>query len=182
VLVAIVIGTACTGGAVLRAVGRIFLGLGETPGEEKVAPSEEESEKANRPLWLMLIPVSLLLILALLVGGDNVGRRAVRAAARFIAWDGGASLGHLATPMTVPTAAPPDPFVPWLTIGLSLLIAAHDLSRAQLPRRWIAFSDRYLGPLFKALDGMHDGLVGDYVAWIVIGLALFSLSFAVIGS
>jgi len=33
-------------------------------------------------------------------------------------------------------------------------------------------------PLFAALDWLHSGLVGDYVAWIVAGLALFALAFA----
>ncbi|MGH8227911.1 MAG: hypothetical protein ACREU3_08435 [Steroidobacteraceae bacterium] len=77
----------------------------------------------------------------------------------------------------MPPVASPYPFVPWLTIGLAILIAAHDLSRAWLPRRWVALNDRYVGPIFGALDRLHDGLVGDYVAWIIVGLAFFSLSF-----
>src|SRR5579883_2197284 len=180
-LPAIVLGTACTGGAVLRAAGRIFLGWGERSGEEERGPSEEETEKSGRPLWLMMLPVAVLLALALASGTDGASRFAVAAAARFIAWDGGASLGHLAAPPAVPDVPPSHPFIPWLTIGLTLMIAAHDLGRSRLPRLWLALSDRALAPLFVVVDRLHNGLVGDYVAWIAVGLALFSLSFAAIG-
>lgn len=181
VTAAIILGTACTGAAVLRAAGRIFLGWGAQPGAEQQGPSEEESETANRPLWLMIIPVGLLLLLALLTGLDPATRFAARAAARFIAWDGGASLGKLASPAFVPPTPPPHPFVPWLTIGLAILIAGHDLARARLPEIWLAVSDRAIRPLFVVIDRLHNGVVGDYVAWIVVGLALFSLAFAAIG-
>jgi hypothetical protein len=32
-------------------------------------------------------------------------------------------------------------------------------------------------PLFVVIDGLPDGVVGAYVAWIVVGLALLSTSF-----
>ncbi len=63
---AFIAGTALTGAAVLRATGRIFLNLGPDPGEEADAPSQQEQEKADRPFWLMMIPISLLLAGALL--------------------------------------------------------------------------------------------------------------------
>ncbi|HWG78435.1 MAG TPA: proton-conducting transporter membrane subunit [Stellaceae bacterium] len=177
----IILGTACTGAAVLRVAGRVFLGWGEMPGEEERAPSEKEAEQANRPLWLMMMPLSLLLLLALIAGMGDTAGLAASAAAHFIAWDGGASLGQLATPQVPPAEAAPHPFVPWLTVGLAILIAGHDLSRARLPRLWLALSDRLLTPLSVVIERLHNGLVGDYVAWIVVGLALLSLSFLAIG-
>ena len=71
--------------------------------------------------------------------------------------------------------------MPWLTIGAALLIAAHNLARDKLPRLWLAASDRLVNPLLFVADRLHDGLVGDYVAWIIAGLALFALSFALTG-
>ncbi len=49
-------------------------------------------------------------------------------------------------PPVVPRTAAPHPFLPWLTIGLSILIAGHDLARARLPKRWLAVSDRLVAP------------------------------------
>jgi multicomponent Na+:H+ antiporter subunit D len=181
IVLPIILGTACTGAAVLRVAGRVFLGWGEMPGEEERAPSEKEAEKANRPLWLMMIPLSLLLLVAVIAGIGDAGGRAAHAAARFIAWDGGASLGQLPTPHSPPTEPMHHGFVPWLTMGLALLIAGHDLTRARLPRLWLGVSDRALAPLFVVIDRLHNGVVGDYVAWIVVGLALLSLGFVAIG-
>ena len=179
ILIAVVLGSACTGGAVLRAAGRIFLGLGEMGGEEAGGPSETESEKPERPLWLMMLPVTILLVIALGGGLLHSGAVTLNAAVRFLDWDGVASLGRLgpAPHMTTPSYA--HPFAPWLTLGLSVLIAAYDLGRARMPRRWRRVSTRLLsGPVFAAIDRTHNGVIGDYVVWILIGLALFSVSSA----
>lgn len=179
-LIALVVGTACTGGAVLRACGRIFLGLGETAGEEARGPSDEESEKPPRPLWLMMIPVTVLLLIAIGAARPPVYAATLRAAARFLAWDGPASIAALRAPAAVAVPSPPHPFVPWLTLGLSILIAGYDLGRGALPRSWRRAGERALsGPLFAAIDRMHDGVIGDYVVWVLIGLAVFSVSSAV---
>ena len=180
VAAALVIGSATTGAAVLRAAGRIFLGWGEVQGEEGQAPTEQESEKAERPLWLMLAPAVLLLGIALFTGTDQASRFALAAAARFTAWDAGASLGALSTPSAIASEPPSHPFLPWLTVGAALLIAAHNLSRDKLPRLWLAASDRLINPLLLVIDRLHSGLIGDYVTWIIAGLALFALSFAAV--
>ena len=56
-----------TGGAVLRVTGRVFLGLGREPGMEKDGPTEKDVEKADRPLWLMLLPAVVLICVAFAV-------------------------------------------------------------------------------------------------------------------
>ncbi len=99
---AIVAAAALTGAAVLRASGRIFLGLGPTPGEEERSPTEEEQESADRPLWLMLAPCALLLALALLPG-SAAGAFAGRAVHGFMHPDNAAILG------VGPPAAPGAP-------------------------------------------------------------------------
>ncbi len=68
----VMFGAACTGGAVLRVTGRVFLGFGPVPGDEGQGPTDEEQEKADRPLWLMMLPTSLLLALSL--PGAEAGR------------------------------------------------------------------------------------------------------------
>jgi len=179
ILIAVVLGTACTGGAVLRGAGRIFLGLGEIAGEEARGPSEDESEKPARPLWLMMLPVIVLLIIAIGAGLPHADETMLGAAARFLAWDRIASIGPIGPATAAAVPAPSHPFVPWLTLGLAILIAAHELGHAWLPRSWSRTSRRVLsGPVFTAIDRAHDGVVGDYVVWILIGLALFSVSSA----
>ena len=160
------IGAALTGAAVLRATGRIFLGLGPVPGEEKRAPSEREQAEADRPLWLMLLPAALLLLLAL-SGGAAARPFALRAAAEFM---------HATAPLR--HIAPPHHFLPWLGPGLALLIAAFNLSRRHLPRWLVAGNDRLTGPPLRFLQALHSGLVGDYVTWVVVGLAVFAAVFA----
>ena len=65
----LLIGSALTGATVLRATGRIFLGLGSAPNpEERASPSDDEQEQSSRPLWLMMAPIIVLLTLCLLPG------------------------------------------------------------------------------------------------------------------
>ena len=180
VLAAVFIGSACTGGAVLRAAGRIYLGLGPRPGEEDSAPTEEEQEKADRPLWLMMAPTLLLLALSLPAAGA-AGRFAGQAAHQWMHPD---TLAILGLP---PTADPPSPmfaipadaaWLPWLSVAAALGIAAFALGRGALPARLVGSVDAVSGPAVQWLERLHSGVVGDYVSWVALGLALFGLSFA----
>jgi multicomponent Na+:H+ antiporter subunit D len=180
-IVAVLVAGACTGGAVLRVTGRVFLGLGEVPGEEKRAPTETEQEKADRPLWLMMAPTVLLIVLSL-PGGHQAGDFASRAAAAFMQPDNAAILAGQPTSV-VPVAAqtPGDlvPWLPWLSVALAVLIAGFDLSRRHLPERLVTGVNRGVAPILDALQAVHSGLIGDYVTWLTVGLALFAIVFAV---
>jgi multicomponent Na+:H+ antiporter subunit D len=180
VMFAVTAGAALTGGAVLRVSGRVFAGLGPVPGEEKRSPTDEEREKADRPLWLMMVPTVLLLALAL-PGGQTAGVFAAYASANFMQPDSDAILG-LATWATPPPAVVsplvlPASWSPWISIPLALGIAIVGLMRHSLPRRLMHASDVILAPALHVLRAIHSGLVGDYVAWLVVGLALFALAF-----
>ncbi len=155
---AIVVGAACTGGAVLRVTARVFAGLGAVAGEEERAPTEQEQEKADRPLWLMLTPAAVLLGLSLPAALFS-GPIAAHAAAQFIG--------------TEPAAAGASVrWVPWLSMVLALTIAALDLFRGPA-----AFAvTRLTRPVSALLQAVHSGIVGDYVAWLVVGLALFAFA------
>ncbi len=162
----LVLGTSLTGAAVLRATGRVFAGLGSRPGEEEEAPHENEREPEDRPLWLMLAP-PLVLLGAALVWSEGV-RHAARASARgFLAVAGQAGTA-------VPLPAPPHPFVPWLSLGLGITVAAYDLWRSVLPASAVNAVDRLSAPLFAAMLRLHSGIIGDYVTWITVGLAMFA--------
>ena len=159
---AMIVGSASTGGAVLRAAGRIFLGLGATPGEEERGPTEQEQEQSDRPLWLMLLPCATLLALAL-VGPPLVEQFASRAVGPFTG-----APNPIAT--SAPLTAPRDALA-WITVTLAVVVAGYDLSRQHLPRLATGAAKAAFQPLQRLLEAWHSGLVGDYVAWIVFGLA-----------
>jgi multicomponent Na+:H+ antiporter subunit D len=160
---AIVVGAACTGGAVLRVTGRVFAGLGPVAGEEKRAPTEEEREKANRPLWLMLTPAALLLVLALPFA--QIAAPVLAHAASQVAVGAAASAGRA-----------PVSWVPWLSLGLAVAMAALDLFREQLGRALTGATASLATPVSAALQAVHSGKVADYVAWLVVGVALFAFA------
>ena len=171
---ALVIGTACTGGAVLRVAGRVFAGWGAVPGGEERAPTEAEQEKADRPLWLMLVPVIVLLSLAF-VGAGAARGFAVHAADAILHADPSSPFTKAMTP---PGPPPATAALPWLSIGLTLLVAGFGLFQTALPRAATGFLNRILNPPLRLLEAVHSGLIGDYVAWLAVGLALFTLVFA----
>lgn len=178
--VAMTLGAGLTGGAVLRAAGRVFLGLGPIPGEEEHEPTEPESE-TRRPFWLMFAPCAVLLLGAL-VSGDLVARFVNDAIALFIHPDNAEILNGTAalTNQSAIAPLPPDahPLVPWLGLGLALGLAAWDLSRQHLPS-WLRRSARTaVAPLWEALRRAHDGIIGNYVAWLVAGVAIMALVLA----
>ncbi len=181
-MLGLITGTVCTGGAVLRATGRIFLGWGQFPGEEERSPTEDEQEKADRPLWLMLAPAALLMLLVL-VGAYLEGGFAARAASHFMYPDVGAVLGPAAQPVPLLSAGPqPNPSTsatPWISVLLALAIAVYGLTRRRLPGLLVGGLDRLLGPVLQGLSGLHSGLIGDYVAWMMLGVALFAVAFGV---
>jgi multicomponent Na+:H+ antiporter subunit D len=165
IAVVMMLGGALTGGAVLRAAGRIFLGAGAIAGDEKCAPTEEEQEKSDRPLWLMLAPCAALLLLSL-VATPQVDLFAARAVGPFIGLPPSAATG---APAPLPTS-----LLSWTTVGLAILIAAYDLSRSRLPGALVRATETVLHPMHTILEAWHSGLVSDYVTWIVVGLALMA--------
>lgn len=143
----IILGAACTGGAVLRTSGRVFLGLGPVAGEERYSLTDDEREKADRPLWLMLLPAAALLALSL-IGTRFASGVLSRATVRFMQPDNAMLLdGARPLAATAPAlSAPPIAHTAWVSVALALAIAAFGLFHHKLPQR----ATRYLrlpGPL-----------------------------------
>lgn len=161
----IVLVAAITGAAVLRATGRIYLGLGPDPGDEAEAPSTKDQEKADRPFALMLAPALVLLLLALLPA-RWVEDAAPTAALLF------AGKATSITLSGVPGAA--SPLLPWVSTASAVLLAGWTLGRDRWPPTLARKADAIARPVFQGLDVLHSGLVGDYVAWMMVGLAGFA--------
>lgn len=161
-LAATVGGGALTGGAVLRAAGRIFLGLGSDPGDEAGAPSEEEREKADRPLWLMLAPCCAMLALDAALPPDWIHGMAPGAVAAF-------------SQHTLHGTLSEGPSWPaWASVAGALVLAAFALFRHRLPGVIVRPIHATQSAPTRALEALHSGLIGDYVAWLAVGLALMA--------
>ncbi len=181
VLVPVLVGSALTGAAVLRATGRIFLGWGEAIDEEEAqAPTEEEQEKADRPLWLMMTPVVVLLLPAL-VAMPQVAPFAMHAAAQMTHPETAAILGQPVSIPSVAAAVRPAQapwWLSWSSLAAALLIAGYQLGHQRLPRPAVRALDLVGKAIAGPIETLHSGLVADYVTWLVMGLALFCATFA----
>lgn len=176
-----VVVSAVTGGAVLRAGARVFLGLGVRPDDAVPAGGcpDETSGKDEQPETagpLSRIPDTMLVVpAALLAGALAVGlvpdlhAAAGRAADAFTD-----RAGYAAAVLGTPSAAPvPKPGPHWsaVGVGLGLLSAALACGLA-----WWAVR-RPGGPVEPArwaapLRRLHSGHIGDYVAWALAGTVL----------
>jgi multicomponent Na+:H+ antiporter subunit D len=171
-------GSALTGAAVLRLTGRVFLGLGPEPGEEKQGASQQEDEKP-RPARLLVVPFIVLLLLCLLPQGHALETLASHAAGLLMDHAGYAALvldGRFQPP-TPPEPEPSGPLLGWCGTALAILIAALELNRHRLPRWYRRSADLSVDSLFGLLERIHSGHVGGYVVWMLAGLATFAWSF-----
>ena len=175
----VVLGAACTGGAVLRTSGRVFLALGPVPGEERHSPTEDDKESADRPLWLMMLPTIALMLLSV-VAARFVSDVTSREASRFMHPENAMILdavspGHrAAAALKAPSVAPTG----WLSVALALVIAGFALFHQKLPRS-AATQLRSAAPLWAILRTLHSGDVRQYIIWLAVGLGAFALAFAV---
>jgi len=158
-------GAGSTGGAVLRATGRIFAGLGPVAGIEEQSPTEQEQEKADRSFPFMLV-CAVVPLLAVLATSHRVDGLAERAAVQ---------LGAVAH-----KGAPVSSLLAWSGVAFALLLAGTGLWHPALPRPVLKTAKFLVRPLAASLSYVHSGAVCDYVAWLVVGLALFTAAFALV--
>ena len=175
--------SALTAGAMLRAGARVFLGLGD-PGRPDESSDEAESEtepETDRPHDRTSI-VMWLPAFALLVGGlawgliPGLADAALRAATRFV--DTGAyaaTVLHGAHP-TGAAAVSLSPSTASYLYGAGAVVGALAVGAAGVARLSAVDTAR---PLFAHLRALHSGHVGDYVAWLTAGVAVIGTAFAV---
>jgi multicomponent Na+:H+ antiporter subunit D len=178
-----VLASAITGGAVVRAGARVYFGLGDKlsalPRREPTSETEEEKE-VERPFGRT--PVTMVIaVIVLLAGGlavgilPGIGSGFSHAAARFVSRTGyvSAALAGAAYPRL-----PPGGVAGWTGLGvglgvlsavLAMSFAAVALYAGHLPAAMRALV-RPVAPVLLGLRRLHSGHVGDYVAWLVIGV------------
>jgi multicomponent Na+:H+ antiporter subunit D len=176
-----VVVAALTAAALLRAAGRVFLGLGGPPDRAVDAP-------AGPAHATMLAPAALLLAGALAIGlVPGLAGRVELAAARFAdrpayaaavlegASDPGAGEAEAHPPgyLAGPAAWAALAAVLGLALGLWPLLRR----RPSGPRRAVA---RGWAPALAALRRLHSGHIGDSVTWLVVGMATFGTLLALV--
>ncbi|MFB7511240.1 proton-conducting transporter transmembrane domain-containing protein, partial [Streptomyces broussonetiae] len=188
--------SALTGGAVLRAAARIFAGAGPRPRERYAGPettgSGEEPEirdpQRRIPTPMLAVPTVLLaasLALGLLPGPGVALARAARQFTDRTAYTA-AVLGHPATP------ASPMPDVGWSAEGVLLALASTALAvlfaaaavwgpalRSPLAGRAAALCEGVGRRVVVPLRRLHSGHLGDYVAWLAVGVAVLLVAMSV---
>jgi multicomponent Na+:H+ antiporter subunit D len=143
--------SALTAGAVLRVWLRVFRGAGPAPRPE--AETHEDAEtgiRLSRLPWTMLAPGIVLALAGLTLGllpGEIIGHAVTSSA-------------HLAGPTPSP----------WTLTGV-----AGGLLAVALACGVATVGIRGHMPRAALLHRLHSGHVGDYVAWLVAGVALFGL-------
>ncbi|HSC50182.1 MAG TPA: proton-conducting transporter membrane subunit [Gaiellaceae bacterium] len=171
-----------TGGTLLRAAARIFLGWGDTDDpllSAEPPPAEEEPEVAASrfsPPLLFGPALALLIVGAGVSLTPGLASHATAWAERLVDRP-----SHAAEVLagTLPPPTPPVPlgvgFLPYAyaiaSFVLALGFAAFGLYRRRLPGALRRRAGRALDGPTAVLKGLHSGIVGDYVAWLTFGVA-----------
>ena len=174
--------SALTGGAVLRAAGRIFAGWGKVKGEEKTGATESETPETHGPHertpGVMAIPAATLMGGAILLGLlPGIAERSETEARLFQDWAcyGAAVLEspRACSPPAVNPAVKADPSSGlYSTLG-AIFFAFFALSLHRIPRGPRALMNGIADPLSKGLQRLHSGHVGDYAAWLTLGVTVY---------
>jgi multicomponent Na+:H+ antiporter subunit D len=186
--IAVLIATsALTAGAALRAGGAIFLGLGEggppESTEEETTP-EEEGPPGRTPA-VLFVPAVLLVFAALAIGLVPGLVEAFEGAA--VQFANGSSYAATVlqggnAPPIEPGPAYSAPASAYLYSAISLVgavaVAALMLFGYRVPRTTSSLG-RVAERAVVPMRALHSGHIGDYVAWLVAGVALLGGSFAI---
>jgi multicomponent Na+:H+ antiporter subunit D len=176
------------GAAVLRTAGTVFGGWGE--GEQgfyspRVGDEREpETKRSRRTAVTMLVPAVALLAAGLLFGVlPGLVSETARFAAQFAApafyratMFGAAPAAPAAAALALPDAG--DLALSLGTCALATALAAAAMFRYRLPGLVRTAMRRALQRPVDALRLLHTGVVNDYAAWVVVGLATFGMAFA----
>lgn len=180
---AVIASAVLTGAAVLRFVGRVFLGWGyfekEAVKGAKVKEQPETEESHYRIPLVMFGPAATLMILGLAMGLSRRLLNAVEASAAMfqnrVAYINAVLKGPHFISFQPPTTQPHVSsfvFEGMFAVTLAFLMAVLTLFRDRLFKRPI-FGGRLVESGARYLQQFHSGLVGDYVTWLLVGASVF---------
>ena len=181
VIAVLVLASATTAGAILRATGRVFLGLGPRlpRHQEQLTVLSEQPETLrphSRTPAVMSTPALLLAVGGLLLGLIGPLRHGIAAAATHLT-ERGVYAAHVLGGAAPATHLRPPALGTRATdyaLAAATLVGALTLAAAALRPRWPPRDSRVARGATTAtvaLRRLHSGCVNDYVAWLVVGLA-----------
>ncbi|MFD5461821.1 complex I subunit 5 family protein [Kitasatospora sp. NPDC127059] len=182
-----VIASAVTGAAALRAGLRIFFGTGPAPrtrpDQDETTGEGEEPEirtpQRTLPPVMVVVPAVLIGLAALLGALPAVAASLARGAALFTD-----PADYAAAVLAQPGAAPgAPPAADWTTTGalLGLLSAgvAAALATGAVRRSTPLLAARHpAARAVRALRRLHSGHLGDYLAWLALGVGVLCAAIA----
>ncbi len=178
----LLVATILPAAAVLRAFARIFLGLGPSDDPFLIRPvsgeSDEQAEEPGEHAGIMLrLPSVALLVAGLgLAFAPGIADQAVEHATAVVH-------AHAVALRTLHGIAPPHEAIRHvhvtaatlaygaLSAAAAVAVGALSLYRDGLPAKMRAGAGVVLEPLLGALRSAHNGVTGEYVAWLTFGVA-----------
>ena len=184
--------TALTAGAALRGFGVVFLGWGPRQEEEAAGAGEEAQEEGGEPPTarerhvpvFQYVPPVLLLASALAIGlVPDLASWALHAAERFEDREAYAGLvlhGREPQALALQAVGPKWVDVAWSLGATALAVAVGLLAigRHRLPGLLRRSAVRLDELALTRATALQSGHVGDYVAWLTVGTAVFGAAFA----
>jgi multicomponent Na+:H+ antiporter subunit D len=175
VVAVFVLTSAVTGATVFRAGLRVYFGLGtvvRTHDEDETSGEDEEPETprlSRTPISMIAAAVSVLVLGSAVGCIPALARAAGRAATEFVDRN-----GYVAQVLYAKTPGPAAGLstVEWTTTGVLLGLLSTGLALG------IAFIALYPRPVrarpfrsaMTVLHGLHSGHIGDYIAWLMVGI------------
>lgn len=175
--------------AVFRAVGCVYFGWGP-PADEEEAPTEKEGREtkggSRRVPWFMLTPAAALLLFGVGLGLVRDLPRTIqpyavrfqdRAAYVAAVLDGKRLSDDSATERGGADSSDRASFLEGFAgVFVAVALAALSLLKERMPKTIQALVGRLMASPVRWLEVFHSGRANDYVAWIVVGLAVYSLA------
>jgi multicomponent Na+:H+ antiporter subunit D len=186
----LIIASAVTAGAVLRAAASVFFGIGTSnflsrsaPASGDREPPETVAEKGRTPV-MMWLPFLLLVVAALAAGAlPQVAEKCAQAAVRFTDGSGyRATVLRAEQVVAVPVGLQPtSEFKAGAAAALlALAVAATFLFPMPLPARIMRIFRKGMHPVTSFFREIHSGYIGDYVTLLMIGAVILTLAFIVL--
>lgn len=186
-----ILASALTGGAVLRVAAHVFAGIGSPDGTTAGAPKQPNEQpettgtSQRRMPWNMGAVVTMSLLLAAASGVlSPLAQGAATAAVQFRSFEG-YSAAVLGTNENASKAVPPHPREldggAFIRSGIGVALACAFAALALWPSKRRGFLSKSLAALYRLLGRLHSGLLGDYVAWLLLGVAGYAGALFLLG-